>query len=243
MKDRTRRGRLITVCLASLALIATVLVTGCKEKMEQEEGASERLSRLREVGQSRRGSGGRRGRGGGGMRELRMGGTSTTGTQAPGGAAATPNPALLPITPRTISEDERAKKIRAFVEVYGPVTLAYEKDWDGRVVEWLLFTHQGRKVKMPLSMALDVSDPKDLEGYFVIYQSSGNLRKGSLTYEITAASAIPPPPEQPETEVVFEEQPAEPTTAATAGSAPAAGGGGRRGGGRRGGGRRGGMRG
>jgi hypothetical protein len=148
-----------------------------------------------------------------------------------------------------MSDEERAKKVREFAKNYGPLTLAYEKNWDGRVLEWVMFSHKGQSIKMPLSMVLDAPKTKELEGYFVIYPASGSPGKGTVTYKITATSAVPPPPKQPETKAPPPPSEAAAAAAAAAAEAPAtagaqaggqAGRGGRRGGGMMGGGRRGG---
>jgi len=216
MRERGRGRRLITACLAMLALVGTMVVWGCK-KAEETGAAGAGTGAGAAAGEA---AGGRRvGRRRGGGRAARWGETesSTTGGTAPGGsqAAAAPPPVAPP--PAKMSDEERAKRIREFAKDYGPLTLAYEKNWDGRILEWVMFSHKGQNIKMPLSMVLDAAKTKNLEGYFVIYPASGSPGKGTVTYKITATSAVPPPPKQPETKA-----PPPPSEAAVAAAAAAA---------------------
>jgi hypothetical protein len=118
-----------------------------------------------------------------------------------------------------IPEAERVKKIRDFIAVYGPITIAQEKDWDGRVLEWAVFTYKSMGVKMPLSMIIDAPKPKELEGYFRIYPNVGGFNKGTAQYKITATSAIPPAPGSKPAEAAA--TPAAPGAASKPGAAPA----------------------
>ena len=147
--------------------------------------------------------------------------TAESGRASGTGAAVQAAPTVAVVTPRAaMPEAERAKRIRSFAAAYGPLTLSYEKNWDGRVVESVLFTHQNRRIKLPLSMVLDSAKPESLEGYFVVYPAVGSPGKGTVTYKITGSSAVPPAPKQPSTVTTAVE--AEPKPATAAGEASAA---------------------
>jgi len=197
--DQGRRTPWVMASLAILALLASMLICGCKKSQTElaaEQGAQTTAGAGRAGGRmggmGRRG--GRRGGMGGGMGA--MGGGITAGG---GGAAveAPPAPAPVPAGPVVIPEAERVKKIRAFIAIYGPITIAHEKNWNGYMLEWAVFSHKGQSVKMPLSMIIDAPEPKELEGYFRIYPNVGGFNKGTRQWKITATSAVPPAPVQP----------------------------------------------
>jgi hypothetical protein len=157
-----------------------------------------------------------------------MGGMGGGGGGAGGrgaGRQAAPVAAALPVGPVVIPEAERVKKIRDFIALYGPITIAHEKDRDGRILEWAVFSYKSQSFKMPLSMILDAPKPQQLERYFRIYPNIGGFNKGTAQWKITATSAIPPPPVQPGAKppAAAPAAPAKPGAAAAA-PAPRAGG-------------------
>ncbi len=157
-----------------------------------------------------------------------------------------------------LPEVDAAQKIQNFANLYGPITRVEERNWDDRVIEWVVFTppdptwvtsvHRGRRAKLPLSMITDADAPEDLEGYFQIYPSaSGSGRTvsretitASAESQTEAAAAETEAAEATEAEATTEEPETEEVqvTAATAQEPPAAPSapeparGGRRGGGR-----------
>ena len=102
-----------------------------------------------------------------------MGGAAAGAGAAAGGAQAEATETAPTITPREMSETDKAKKLQAFSALYGPVTLVKEKNWDGRELEFVKFSHKNRQVKMPIGLIYDAKEPKALEGYFVVYSTSG----------------------------------------------------------------------
>jgi len=209
MMERGKRGRLVGACAGVLALSGLTLVCGCKKADEatgtgrsgRQAAGSQEAGAGRTAGQGRarggRARGGRRG-GGMGMGGSFRGGASQAAATPEAAQVASPQATTAPGPAREMPEADRAKKIREFASLYGPVTLCYEKNWDGRILQWVMFTYRGAHIKMPLSMVLDVAKPKELEDYFVIYPASGSPGKGTVTYKITATSAVPPAPKQPE---------------------------------------------
>jgi hypothetical protein len=151
------------------------------------------------------------------------------------------------LTVRTVAgtEVQKAAKIQRFAALYGPVAWTKERNWDGRLIEWVMLKHQGRSVKLPASLIMDARRLSILDGYFWIYNDTG-VRRVASKQTITAPAGM-------KEKVLAEEKLAETaaaTAAAKASEASAAGagagggadtgGGGRRRGGGRGGGRRGG---
>jgi len=115
-------------------------------------------------GMGMRGGGGRGGMGMRGAGGMGMGGGEVQGGEAEAAQAPAPKVEL-----RKMSEVEKAKKLQAFSGVYGPVSVAKEKNWDGTVLEFVKFKFQGRQIKLPMGLVYDAPQPKDLEGYFEIY--------------------------------------------------------------------------
>lgn len=107
-------------------------------------------------------------RGGMGMRGGATGGGMGA---AAGGQAAPAAPPPAKIEARKMNELEKAKKLKAFSAAYGPVTVAKEKSWDGRELEFVKFRFKGRQIKLPMDMVYDAKQPKDLEGYFEVYSA------------------------------------------------------------------------
>jgi len=143
-----------------------------------------------------------------------------------------------------VTEVQKAAKIQRFAALYGPVAWTKERNWDGRLIEWVTLKHQGRSVKLPVSLIMDARKLSILDGYFWIYNDTG-VRKVASKQTITAPAGMK--------EKVLAEEKLAATAAATAAAEAAkvsaadtsaaagrGGGGRRRGGGRRGGGGRGG---
>ena len=138
------------------------------------------------------------------------------------------------------TEVQKAAKIQRFAALYGPVVWTKERNWDGRLIEWATLKHQGRSVKLPVSLIMDAQRLSILDGYFWIYNDTG-VRKVASKQTITAPAGMK--------EKVLAEEKLAATAAATAAAEAAkvsaadtsaaagrGGGGRRRGGGRRGGG-------
>jgi len=130
----------------------------------------------------------------------------------------------MPPGPPPISETEAAAKVHDFAALYGPVTRVEEKNWDGRLLQWVSFTYdgenlklKGRRFKLPLSMVVDAPYPEVLEGYFPIYSAAGRLSgKTVSTQTITAPRRPRRPPEE------IKKIPAKARPAAAAGAAETA---------------------
>ena len=123
-------------------------------------------------------------------------------------AAALADDAALAATPAAegeaaaedsgIPEVDEAQKIQNFANLYGPITRVEERNWDERVIEWVVFTppdptwvtsaHRGRRAKLPLSMIMDADTPEALEGYFQIYPA-GSSAGATVSRETITASA------------------------------------------------------
>jgi hypothetical protein len=93
-----------------------------------------------------------------------------------------------------IPEVDEAEKVRDFAALYGPVTRLDEKDWDGRVLEWVVFSYdgdnrklQGRTFKLPLSMVVDAPCAEILEGYFPIYAATARPTGKKISAQIVTA--------------------------------------------------------
>jgi len=103
---------------------------------------------------------------------------------AAAGAAAAP---AAPSGPALPTEEVKAERLAAFAGKYGPVTQTKVKDWDGREIEFVNFTHQGQKISLPLSMVAEAADPEALEGYFKIYPASAVPRKPASAKQVSAS--------------------------------------------------------
>jgi hypothetical protein len=240
MSERMGRTLSFPTWLLICALAILALVAGCGRTKSQDAGATEEGG----AGGGRRRSFATAGREGGrGARSLeRRGGFSdraagpiasdstAAARRAPGAASA---PTFVQTEAVQLSEVEKTEKIRAFAAAYGPIQLVQEKNWDDRILNWVTFTHEGKKFKMPLVMIYDAPNPEILEGYFGVYPASGSPGKAVATQTITASSTISVPAEP---EPAFQAAEAEAEAAVPAAAGPE----GRRGRGARGG-RRGGM--
>ena len=123
-------------------------------------------------------------------------------------AAALADDAALAATPAAegeaaaedsgLPEVDEAQKIQNFANLYGPITRIEERNWDNRVIEWVVFTppdptwvtaaHRGRRARLPLSMITDADAPEDLEGYFQIYPAASSSGR-TVSRETVTASA------------------------------------------------------
>lgn len=106
------------------------------------------------------------------------------GLAAAAGAAAVP---AGPSGPALPTEEVKAERLAAFASKYGAVTQTKVKDWDGREIEFVNFTHQGQKISLPLSMVAEAADPEALEGYFKIYPASAVPRKPASAKQVLAS--------------------------------------------------------
>jgi hypothetical protein len=95
-----------------------------------------------------------------------------------------------------ISDIEKLKLIQQFAALYGPVVWVKETNWDGRVIDWVTFTHKSQSVKLPVSMIVDASTiPKKpwlrlLEGYFGIYSTGLGFDKVASKQTVTASPEL-----------------------------------------------------
>jgi len=200
--------------LTILALIAMTSIIGCggnKEAPTAPAAAGDEEAQidaaLTSAGAAAPGAaqqpaatGGRRGGGRAGRA-----GAGDTGGRAP--AAAAQQPAATPSAPSegaeaaadfVISEVDAAQKIQNFANLYGPITRVQERNWDDRVIEWVVFTppnatwvtpaHRGRRAKLPLSMIMDADAPEALEGYFQIYPTGSSAGQTVSSQTITASA-------------------------------------------------------
>ena len=124
-----------------------------------------------------------------------------------------------------IPEVDEAEKVRDFAALYGPVTRLDEKDWDGRLLEWVVFTYdgssrklKGRSYKLPLSMVVDAPCAEILEGYFPIYAATARPTGKTISTQIVTA---PRRPEHSPEEVKEIIRKATPAAAAAAGGVAA----------------------
>ena len=149
------------------------------------------------------------------------------------------------------TEAEKAVKIQKFAAFYGPMVWVKEKNWDGRLIEWVTFKHDGMNVKFPVSLIMDAPKLSGLEQYFFVYNNNG-LQKKAAKQTITASPEMKAKVLAEEKAVATAAAAAAAAAAKAAATAPAdttattgggGGGMGGRGGGRGGGGRGGGGRG
>jgi len=154
-------------------------------------------------------------------------------------AAALADDAALAATPAAegeaaaedsgLPEVDEAQKIQNFANLYGPITRVEERNWDERVIEWVVFTppdptwvtaaHRGRRARLPLSMITDADAPEDLEGYFQIYPAGSSSGQTVSRETITASAATEAEATESATTETEAPKPAE--SQATSGAAPA----------------------
>lgn len=189
MSELKKQGYRISAVFAALALMALALVAGCGGGGEEDSSGG--LS------------------GGYKPPARNPGGFSLAPAGAPAAApAAAPDPAAAPAAggaqvaagaapaapvgpsgPPLPTEEEKAERLAAFAGKYGPVTQSQVKDWDGRSIEFVNFTHEGMKISLPLSMVAEAKDPEALEGYFKIYPASAVPRRAASTTQVSASGA------------------------------------------------------
>ncbi len=93
-----------------------------------------------------------------------------------------------------ISEVDVAKRVNEFSSLYGPLSRVKEKYWNDTTTDWLIFTYtndgdeltsaqkrlKGRRIKLPVSMAVDAFDLSMLDGYFPIYVATALRPSGEV---------------------------------------------------------------
>lgn len=185
MSERKKQGYWISAVFAALALMALALAAGCGGGGE-EESSGTLAGGYRPPA---RGSGGwslpPAPAGAPAAAPAATGAPAAGGAQVAGGAA--PAAPAGPSGPALPTEEEKAERLAAFASKYGPVTQSQVKDWDGRNIEFVNFTHQGLKISLPLSMVAEAKDPEAVEGYFKIYPASAVPRRAASTKQVSAS--------------------------------------------------------
>jgi hypothetical protein len=95
-----------------------------------------------------------------------------------------------------VPDIEKLKLIQQFAALYGPVVWVKEKNWDGRIIDWVTFTHKSQGVKLPVSMIYDASTIQKkpwlqlLEGYFGIYSTGLGFGEVASKQGVTASAEL-----------------------------------------------------
>jgi len=184
MSERKKLRYRISAVFAALAVMGLALAAGCGGGDESSEDfGGGYVPPAARAGASRR-TAGPTGPGGGVGGAAPAGAVPGVAPAAAAGAAAAP---VGPSGPALPTEEEKAERLAAFAGKYGPVTQSKVKDWDGREVEFVNFTHQGQKTSLPLSMVAEAKDPEALEGYFKVYPASAVPRKAASAKQVSAS--------------------------------------------------------